>query len=56
MERTRGSDNRRGRVTWRYGKEQRAEVTVRYDVKRLSEIVGELRRMGAIDGEATECD
>jgi hypothetical protein len=31
--------------------EQRAEVTVRYDVERLSEIVSELKKLGAIDGE-----
>jgi hypothetical protein len=29
--------------------EQRKEVTVRYDVERLAEIVAELKRMGAID-------
>ena len=30
-------------------KAERREVTVRYDVERLAEIVGELKRMGAID-------
>jgi hypothetical protein len=29
-------------------------VTVRYDVERLGEIVGELKALGAIDGEAEE--
>jgi hypothetical protein len=29
---------------------------VRYDVERLSQIVSELKAVGAIDGEATECD
>jgi hypothetical protein len=33
-------------------KEQRAEVTVRYDVERLREIVSELQVLGAIEGEA----
>jgi hypothetical protein len=33
-------------------KEQRAEVTVRYDMERLAEIVSELKALGAIDGEA----
>jgi hypothetical protein len=28
---------------------ERREVTVRYDVERLAEIVGELRRLGAIE-------
>jgi hypothetical protein len=28
---------------------ERREVTVRYDVERLAEIVGELKRMGAIE-------
>jgi hypothetical protein len=37
-------------------KEQRAEVTVRYDVERLREIVAELKALGAIDAEATKCD
>jgi hypothetical protein len=32
-------------------KEERKEVTVRYDVERLAGIVGELKRLGAIDGE-----
>jgi hypothetical protein len=31
-------------------------VTVRYDVTRLSEIVRELKRMGAIDGEVADDD
>jgi hypothetical protein len=34
--------------------EQRAEVTVRYDLERLAGIVGELKRMGAIDGEIVD--
>jgi hypothetical protein len=29
--------------------EARKEVTVRYDVERLAEIVGELKKLGAID-------
>ena len=33
---------------------QRAEVTVRYDVERLSELVSELQRMGAIDGDTVD--
>jgi hypothetical protein len=37
-------------------KSERREVTVRYDVERLAEIVGELRRMGAIDGEVADDD
>jgi hypothetical protein len=37
-------------------KAERREVTVRYDVERLAEIVGELRRMWAIDGEAEPAD
>jgi hypothetical protein len=32
----------------------RAEVTVRYDVERLSELVSELKRMGAIEGETVD--
>ena len=30
-------------------RQERKEVTVRYDVERLGEIVGELKRMGAIE-------
>jgi hypothetical protein len=37
-------------------KEERAEVTVRYDVERLAEIVAELKRLGAIEGEPEPAD
>jgi hypothetical protein len=34
--------------------EQRTEVTVRYDVERLCELVSELQRLGAIGGETVD--
>jgi len=37
-------------------KAARPEAIVRYDVKRLREIVSQLKALGAIDGEAEPAD
>jgi hypothetical protein len=37
-------------------KQDRREVTLRYDVERLAEIVSELNVLGVIDAEAPACD
>jgi hypothetical protein len=37
-------------------RQERRAVPVGNDAERLAEIVGELKTLGAIDAEATECD